>query len=457
MKMRKLAGAFVLLPCSLWVTAQDTVKPVQTGDSASPPTTTAPNAQSREAQAAQPPREQETDAAEPERPFDLLNNKRLTGDWGGVRTRLEDQGFEFGLSMTHVYQHNARGGVRTRNGHRVSGSYDIELTFDFGALKLWKGGTLYALAEGSWDDGVSDRGYVGDIFGVNGDAGGDRSIDLSELWYEHKFLDGKLRIKLGKLDLGADFETNAFANDEAEQFLNNALINAGNVPFPDVGHGIQFVAKPCNWFYFGAGVSDAAADGRETGFRTAYHGRDDFFSVYEFGFTPDETDWGNLPGAYRFGLWYDPQPKEKFINDLGGRRRPRLRRGDVGFYANFDQVVFRENAFGKQGLGMFFRYGFAHDDVNEIEHFWSVGAQYMGLIPTRDDDVLAFGVAQGVLSNDLRLVGADPHRETVLELYYKAEILPWLTISPDFQWILRPGGENGRDAFVAGLRLQMSF
>ncbi len=235
--------------------------------------------------------------------YDVLQTERLTGDWWATRAALEERGFTIDLGMTTGYQHNARGGVQTKNAHRVSGSYDLELTLDVGALQLWEGGTVYALAGGSWDEGVSDRGYVGDYFGVNGDAGGDRAIDLSELWYEHVFFDERLRVRAGKIDLSVDFDTNAFANDETAQFLNNALIVSGNLPYPDPGHGVQFVATPCDWFYFGAGVADAEADVRETGFRTAYHGRSDFFSMYEFGLTPRfSTAWGELPGNYRFGL-----------------------------------------------------------------------------------------------------------------------------------------------------------
>jgi porin len=125
-----------------------------------------------------------------------------------------------------------------------------------------------------------------------------------------------------------------------------------------------------------------------------------------------------------------------------------------------DQMIFRENPdddTDEQGLGMFFRYGFARDEVNEIEHFWSVGGQYLGLIPTRDEDVLGFGFAQGILSRKLRsLEGGD--RESVYEVYYAAQILPWLAITPDFQYIVNPGADkHGRDAFVAGVRVQMSF
>lgn len=399
---------------------------------------------------------------EPAAKWDLATTERLTGDWGGGRTWLEEHGITLSLSVTNIFQQNAHGGLRTHNAHRVSGSYDLELTLDTAAMKLWKGGTLYAYAEGSWDEGVSGRGYVGDLFGVNYDAGGAQEIQLRELWYEQSFFDEKLRVRFGKLDFLIDFNTNAFANDSTAQFLNSGLNFSPNMPIPDPGHGIQLVTTPCEWFYFGAGVADAEADVRETGFRTAYHGPDNFFSIYEIGFTPQfETGWGKLPGSYRFGLWYDPQPKPVFFDDIGGRvRTVPMKRDDGGWYMSFDQVVWRENPAeegDEQGLGLFFRYTYAPGDANWVEDFWSVGGQYQGLIPTRDDDVVGFGVAQGLLSSELRKLFVRPQRETALELYYRIQVLPWLTISPDFQWILNPGGEGGRDAFVAGVRLQMAL
>ena len=52
--------------------------------------------------------------------------------------------------------------------------------------------------------------------------------------------------------------------------------------------------------------------------------------------------------------------------------------------------------------------------------------------------------------------GAD--RETVYELYYAYQVTPWCVITPDLQFVTNPGGDNdGRDAFVGGLRLRVSF
>ncbi len=285
---------------------------------------------------------------------------------------------------------------------------------------------------------------------------------MYELWYEQRLFDDKLRIRFGRIDMTAEFDTNAYANDETAQFINFALINTVNIPFPDYGFGALVLVQPWDWLYAAAGVADAQADGQTPGIHTGFHGEDYVFSDFEFGLLPVwKTPWGKLPGGYRFGLWYDPQPKAKYFNDLGGRRRTiPTKSGDTGFYVNLDQLILKERPADdadSQGLGVFFRYGYAHQDVNPIEHIWSIGCQYRGLIPTRDDDVLAFGVAQGVISDALRAFGGGGTHESIYELYYNIRLLPWLNLTPDFQYIDNSGGGGGRDAFVAGVRIQASF
>lgn len=406
---------------------------------------------------------------------ELFGGERLTGDWLGGRSALEEHGLTIDLGLTTIFQQNARGGLKTHNAHRITGSFDLEMTLDLEKLARIPGATVYAWAEMTWDEGISER-YVGDLFGVNYDAVGDLPIALRELWYEQQLGD-HVRLRVGRLWLGEDFDLNAYANDETSQFINSGLVNAPSIPFPDYGNGVQLFIEPCEWFYFGALAADAHADGEETGFETTFHGPADFVSMFELGFLPKwESSSGRLPGGYRFGLWYDPQSKEVFFDDLDGRRRTiPHKRDDLGFYSSFDQLVWREPTEdaaesqpasdeseteedeSPQGLGVFARYAYAPGDVNEIEHFWSAGFQYQGAIPRRDDDVLGFGVASGRLSRNLELAGWDPHTETVLETYYRAQVFPWLGVSPHVQWVLTPGGENGRDALVFGVRLQATF
>jgi len=62
-------------------------------------------------------------------------------------------------------------------------------------------------------------------------------------------------------------------------------------------------------------------------------------------------------------------------------------RDDTGVYVSCDQMIRKENddAEDSQGIGAFFRWGYANSDLNEIGNFWSFGFQYQGLVEGRDD------------------------------------------------------------------------
>ena len=110
-----------------------------------------------------------------------------------------------------------------------------------------------------------------------------------------------------------------------------------------------------------------------------------------------------------------------------------------------------------QGLGAFFRSGYADSKKNDITNFWSVGFQYQGLMEGRDNDILGAGYARGVFSNCASTAYPEDY-ESALELYYNIQFTPWLNISPSMQYITNPGGSNMvSDAVVVGLRAQMLF
>ncbi len=391
---------------------------------------------------------------------DILAHRRFVS-----RDYLEPSGLTLGISTTQIYQQNMRNGVSTHRGKgRFTGSYDLELAGDLEKLLKLSDAGFYLTGEGSYRDGITET-MVGSYFGVNGDAGGNRSLDVSEFWYEQGFFDGKLRLRLGKLDLTGGFECrgcpvsfdgSAYANDETAQFLNDALINNPTIPFTDPGLGFVIHFNPVEWGYASFGVADAQADVRETGFSTAFHEEDYFLYIFETGVTPQfSTANGPLQGAYRAGVWFDPQDKERASGSV--------KRDDAGLYLSFDQAVFKENA-GEddaQGLGVFARYGFAHSDISEVSNFWSVGIQYRGLFPKRDDDVIAFGAAQGIFSNAFS-ESLRNDSETILEMYYNAVLFATEThdirITPSIQHVMNPGSDpQTHDATILAVRVQMSF
>lgn len=80
------------------------------------------------------------------------------------------------------------------------------------------------LGEGSWRENEGfDAETVGSLFGVNADKAADNGFTVTQLWLQRHFLNHKLQLRLGKLDLTGSFQCrvcpvtfdgNLFANSE---------------------------------------------------------------------------------------------------------------------------------------------------------------------------------------------------------------------------------------------------
>lgn len=422
----------------------------------------------------QPPADQTQQQAEPpvaEAPaepdplsFDLWSAKRLTGDWGGVRTDLEDLGIRFKIDLMNQAMVNIRGGKETRNGHDTAGSYEFNLYLDLEKMDLVPGATFWIRGKGTWggDDSDFDKEKIGGIFKTNQDASSEEPIFVDK-WHWQQFLaDKRIEFRIGRQEPVKDlFDTSKIMGHEDKYFLNRALVRNATIPSKK-GLGAFVKVWPTETLYLSAAALDAHARDRQTNFNTAFHDEDEFRFFGEVGWTPKfQTAKGKLWGHYRAGAWYDPRQTKKFFDTLGGARVDRYDVGGWGYYLGFDQMVWKENddPKDKQGFAIAARYGHAcSEDVHKIEDFWAVAAQYAGLIPNRDKDVLGFGVGQGILSDEARVVQPEADRETVYELYYAVHIAPWLIISPDLQYITNVGGDkNDPHAMVAGLRIKMSL
>lgn len=396
----------------------------------------------------------------------IWTRKFLTGDWDGHRKAFEDKGVVWELFYNQQFQQNIKGGLDTHNGHRLSGSYDMNLKFDFAKLfgkGAWTDDTGFYLraAKGTWSDGINPN-KIGAINNTNGDAGDDVVIFINKWWLWKKFWDKKIELRLGLLQTNKDlFDIGAYSNHEDKDFINRSSYRNSTIPHRN-GTGIYLKVAPVDWFYTQAAVLDGQHEVGETGFNTAFHGEDKFNVYWESGLVwKAASEKGPMPGNLRVGLWYDSIPKLKFRDTLGGRLPRDSSAGNTGYYLGLDQMVWKEqsNEKDKQGLGVFARYGHADADVNRNNHYWSLGASYLGLIPDRDQDVVAFAASQTILSEQLRYATRPlADRETVYEMYYAYQVTPWCIVSPHMQFITNPGGDqDDRDAIVGGVRIRVIF
>ena len=384
------------------------------------------------------------------------------------KNAMSSTGLTVGTTFKNVYQQNMRGGTSTHNKRgRLQGKYSLEVAADFERLFGFEGIGFYMSADGAWSrSGGIDGASVGSAFDVNGNAGGSRTLDISQLWFEGAICDGAVRLRAGKLDITGGFESSGqpvafdsgtYAGSASSQFLNSALGANATIPFPSKGIGAVLFYNPVDIWYASFGVVDAQADNRETGLTTAFNEEDYFFYIFETGLTPElDSDKGPLSGAYRVGLWVDGQDKARFTNGDNYR-------DDTGVYVSCDQMIRKENddPEDSQGIGAFFRWGYANSDLNEIGNFWSFGFQYQGLVEGRDDDVLGAGMAKGIFSDHSGAndgSGYTEHAETAYEVYYNAAVNDSMTLSPTLQYIVDPGGTKAAsDAVVFGLRAVVAF
>jgi porin len=117
--------------------------------------------------------------------------------------------------------------------------------------------------------------------------------------------------------------------------------------------------------------------------------------------------------------------------------------------------VYREAAaHSAQGLTPFATVTYAPSDRNTFPLFVSTGLVYQGLLPGRDRDIAAFGLAYGQFSRHL----SRQVFEMVLEWTYEIGLAPWLTVQPDIQYIVRPGGTGDiPNAWVIGVQIGMNL
>lgn len=402
---------------------------------------------------------------------------RMTGDWGGVRTDLEASGIKFDLGITQILQHNWHGGANTHNALDYSGTADLWLELDLGKMGLIPGMSIMLTGEPRFGDGVQSD--VGSLLPVNLDAakpdtGDTCSMTLSEYYIQQVLFEGKLILLAGKLDGSRAFDRNAFANNEKTQFMNVGLRNVPMIPsfLPYSVMGVGVIVNPTDWLSIMTGVTDSEGTNNTTGFETTFHGTTHTTVIHEWAFKINPWE---LPGNQRVGFAWSSMEvnnlapispfKEAgpllmqyapFLFNALAPLLPYERNPDnVMLYYNFDQYLYTEADDPTQGLGVFGRFSWAHEDANPINYFYSIGLSGKGLIPQRDQDTCGIGYYFVDLSNNLPPM---MHSEQGIECYYNIEIAPWWHITPDLQIIVNPGGSDANDvALVGGLRMQMDL
>jgi porin len=346
---------------------------------------------------------------------------------------------------------NTRGGINTNGATRYRGNFDLTLTGDLEQLVGLKGGSFFIYGGNLHGESLSIRDL--------GDWQLASNIDpfpyvhltqLHEYWYRQELWDGRLAFKLGRQDANADFGYADLGGD----FVNSSFATMPTIPlnvWPAQSLGASAFFKLTEQFTLAGGVY-----------------RSNKFNQFWGDVVPDErglmvmghAEWKTqigprrqLPGTWRVGAWLDTSDwQEITVAPVGG-----VFDHNYGFWFCGDQMLWKEE-YGtddEQGVGVFCELGWAPGDRNFVDEYYGAGVVYRGLLPGRDADTLGLGVANVRFGRQtFDRDGLD--YETVVEVFYKAQLTEFIVVQPDVQYIANPGGA-GRDSIFAGVRFELTL
>ena len=122
-------------------------------------------------------------------------------EWFGLRPAMADAGVTIKPWIIVDWSQNWHGGVNTQ-GSAFRHLFGGDITLDAEKVFEIPGGTLFAQYQNqNGDNGSLDTGD----FQIYSNIDADGRSQVSELWYEQRLLDDRLRIKIGKVDANTEF------------------------------------------------------------------------------------------------------------------------------------------------------------------------------------------------------------------------------------------------------------
>jgi len=275
-------------------------------------------------------------------------------------------------------------------------------------------------------------------------------FELVEAWYWTSIpypdiRDQRLELTLGKIDPAALFDANAVANSETSQFIADIFVN--NLALEFGGAGLSAAYRFTSIYNKGLNV---------TGRVGLFEGDGDFKDVLDRPFLIAELDvwrpYYGLNGNYRLYGWQNNTSH----TDLADESRDNL--SNQGFGLSIDQQLSND-------ITLFARYGMQDKDVSPFDQVLTLGGQIVGNGWRRANDMIGIALGASHVSDkyqeaSLTLDGyeADADYENYIEAYYRYWANQNLSISPDVQYIINPGGDGEKDnVFVYGIRMQATF
>ncbi len=396
----------------------------------------------------------------PEWAAGLCDRSTLTGDWGGARSSLSDNGITFSGNATQFFSGVTHGGQQT--GWRYGGHNDYVVDIDMDKAAGLKGNFIKIRAEHHYGRNIND--LAGALLPANlapSLPGESEEIYLTNVLVT-QFLSETFGVYFGKLDT-LDGDMNAFAHGRGkDQFLNTSLATNPAllrvVPYSTLGAGVVIV--PAEDSLINIGVLNATDTASTAGFDELFNEGAVISAEGRF-----KTSFLGKPGHQLIGgVWssrnyssLDQDPRILFPP----AGIPIARQSDSwGVYYNFDQYLFTDECDPTKGWGVFGRFGITDGNPNPISWFLSFGVGGDSPIDGREDDNWGLGWYMNDVRDDLApavttFLGTDSGQGA--EAFYNYEVTPWFHLTSDIQYIHPSARNRSNDAVAIGFRAKIDL
>lgn len=397
---------------------------------------------------------------------DLLQRSTLSGDWGGLRHQLEDDGVKFSADYSGETAYNADGGLH--RSARYSQNIKLGVQFDLSRLYGADNAGKVQLSINDRRGHSASEELVGNRLPIQENFGG-LYTRLTELSYERNFTPA-LNIKLGYMAMGNDLgglDSGILCNFMNAGFCGHPLNMSGgsgwtNYPNARLGARVKYDLSPAWQVRVAAFNVDPESNGNSS-------------RAWKLGpkhttgtVVPVELVYklrGELPGEYKLGYYYDSSNVKRIGSDdeVAGRG---------GHYLLIDQAVWNDPALAGRSLHAFGQYSASSKAASPFTKWYGTGVVLYQPFAGRPRDTLSLGYGRAVPNPRSREVledaaaGSDREfpnidsAEQLIELSYGYQATPWLNLRPDVQYIIEPGAFSGADidnALVVGLQVKASF
>lgn len=342
------------------------------------------------------------------------DSKWMTGDWGGERTKLIEQGIDIKADYVGEVGANLSGGYNNDKTARYADQFGLGVALDL--QKLWGWDNTQAKiqltnrnGQNISNDRIGDpRPDSGTLSSSQEVYGRGHMVRLTQFWIQHQMFDNKLDVKLGYFGEGEDFNTFpcdfqnlSFCGSQVGNYVNTWY----NWPVAQAAIRVKYNITPELYAQIGAYNQNPSQLDHGNGFKLSGSGTKGTVIPVELVWSPKVN---GLPGEYRVGFYKSAADASDVREDINGNDAAttglpyRTRSSKTGYWGVVQQQLTTHNGDASRGLNIAANVTFHDKDTNVVDNYQSLMLVYKGPFDARTKDDVGIGISRIHANDDVK-------------------------------------------------------